>query len=387
VKRKSRIAGQILQVDYDRVLDLSDEECCFSLTQKEIAMILSQTQYFGWSTRWNSVSETEINQDTIDALKSGLERKLMSGCCPDEGKIFRYLPDGTLQSSSDGGVTWADDPGADPRLSAPLAPGLPGAASSAKRCAAADNIRDQFKLMRDNTISLLEGGTTALAIVAGLVGLIAFILSISVVATTFGVLLFGLSAALLSMTPEAVAAAIDDTALEQFKCLVFCYIDEDGRFAPGKFDNLLTDITATFSGFPETFFYSITSTMQATGLSNAAALGVSTADDCDTCDDCLCPHEDDVAIGTFIEIGDDVGGHYIKIASAFATWEGTPANWAVLGNGGMCCTYHSFEVTSGSISSGGLFNCAGDPTGGGAVGRVEFYSTVAPFTIKYYMGG
>lgn len=283
MKKKSRIAGNILQVDYDRVLSLSDDECCFSLSEKEVAMILSQTEYFGWQTRWNSVSETPIDQDEIDALQSGLERKLMSGCCPDEGRMGRYTADGVYQTSDDGGATWEDNPEADPRNQGTQAPPLGGTGTNTK-CAAADNARDVFKSYKATVRSLLEAGTTVLAIVAGLVGALGFLLGLTGVALPIGVLLFGLAAALLSLTPEELDDALTDAIFDDFRCILYCNMQENGQFTYDNWQTVLDEIDSTFTGFPQQFFHAIVAAMGFIGLSNAGTVGVATADDCDDCD-------------------------------------------------------------------------------------------------------
>ena len=352
-----KVTFKALLLDYDELLTYSDIECCYSLSEREIQMLLAFVEYIGWKTRYIA-TETEIDQSLILHWQGNLARKLMSGCCGDSGKIFRYLPDGTYQSSEDGGETWTDDPDADVRLSAPLAPPLPGDDNSAKRCAAADNVRDQYKVMRDNTIALLTAGTTVLAIVAGLVGLIGFILSISIVGVTFGVMLFGVAAALLDLTPEEVADEIDDEALETFRCIVYCQLDDSGRVKTGGLDEILSEIADQFDGFQETFFYSITATMQATGINNAATLGVATASDCGDCPDCPAPCIDPswIVIGTFIEMDDTT----ITIDSVFDGGYG--ANMVVYGSnttGAYCCRLEDYAALTGGVVAAGYVDCDG----------------------------
>jgi len=272
-----------LLLDYDYLLTKSEAECCYSLFEREVQILLPFIDYVGWKTRYKK-TETEIDTDLISGWSGTLAKKLMSGCCPDDGKLHRYLPDGTYQTSTDGGATWVDDPDGDPRSQSPLAPPLPGTPGSALRCAAADNVRDQYKQMRDNTIALLTAGTTVLEITAGLVALIGLILGISVVGISFGVILFSLAGFLLTLTPESVAEQIDDTALDSFRCIIYCHLDSSGRVKIGEFDEILAEIQATFDDFPELFFYSITATMLAAGINNAATMGVATASDCDDCD-------------------------------------------------------------------------------------------------------
>lgn len=365
MKKYSRIQGNILQCDYDRVLTLSDAECCFSLTQQEVAMLLSQTDYFAWSTRWFSNEDTPIDQDVIDTLKDNLEYKLMSGCCPDDN-LNRYLPDGTYQISTDGGITWVDAPTEDPRYGAPQAPPLSGSDGDAKRCAAADNVEAQYLVMRDNTIALLTAGTTVLEIVAGLIGLIGFILGISIVGVTFGVILFSLAGFLLTLTPESVADQIDTEALDQFRCLLYCRMDSAGRISATGLANLLSDIHDGFDDFPELFFYSITASLGVTGLNNAATLGLATADDCGDCDCAIdCGTEAQITTGTLVTTYIEDGRTVMRIASGNVVFGGGDFQAVVLGiyGGGVgvypCCHIFAVTVFSGAVHSSGYTNCAG----------------------------
>jgi len=348
-----------LLLDYDALLAASDAECCFSLSEREVQVLLAFVDYTGWKTRYIA-TETEIDQSLILRWQGNLARKLMSGCCPDDESIHRYLPDGTYQTSDDGGVTWHDDPTGDPRYSAPLAPPLPGTPGGALRCAAADNVRDQYKQMRDNTIALLTGGTTVLLIVAGLVGLIGSILAISVVGISFGVMLFTLAGVLLSLTPESVAEQIDDEALDTFRCIVYCNLDENGRVRVGGFDDILSRITSQFDTFPETFFYTITASLTATGINNAATMGVATASDCDECDCGLnliwtaAPGQ--VTSGTVVFQGADIW----RVTLGTRDFEGiTHSEGAFADDTGQCFKVTNIDLVAGSYTRSYRGLCGG----------------------------
>lgn len=269
-------------MDYDALLAYSDKECCFSLSEREVQILLAQIEYVGWKTRYIPTS-TEIDSNLINRWQDNLARKLMSGCCPDNDLIYRFAPDGTYESSDDGGETWIPAPEADPRRTVVGVPPLPGSDGDNKKCAAADNIRDQYLNMRNNTMTILTGGATVLLIVAGLVGAIGGIFASTVVGAAIAPMLFGLAGLLLTLTPESVEEQIDSEALDTFRCIIFCNIGDDGRVSVGQLDDILADIADQFDGFPETFFYTITASLGAEGLNNAAAMGVSSASDCD-CD-------------------------------------------------------------------------------------------------------
>ena len=277
-----RMAGKVLQWNYDDILTKSDQKCCFSLTRRDVALIMAITEQMHWKTRYLSPTGANIDIDLIDACASGLETRLMDGCCPD-GTLSRFTESGIFQTSVDNGGTWQDNPDDDPRNQGVAAPPLPGEGTTV-RCAAADNVRDNFKAMRDNLIALLTAGTTVIAIVAGIAGFIGVVLGLSGAATAIGVLLIGFAAAALSLTPESVAEQIDDTALEDFRCLVYCAMEPNGQLTYDGWQELNESLSGTFSGFPYTFFSSICFSLGYIGMSNAGTMGVSTAEDCDDCD-------------------------------------------------------------------------------------------------------
>jgi hypothetical protein len=268
--------------DYDSLSAYSDEECCYSLSEREVQILLAQLDTVSWKTRYKPTN-TEISQDTIDRWYGNLARKLMSGCCPDDDALHRFSDEGIYQTSTDGGVTWVDDPENDPRNTYVGMPPLAGVAGNAKRCAAADNVRDLFLQYRDNLIDLLTNASGLIAIMAGILAFIAVIVGVSGAAIGISVLLMGLATALLSETPESVEAQISPAVLDEFKCLVYCRMNEDGQLTYENWLLLLQDIANQFTGFPETFFYQTVNGMGYIGVTNAGTVGVLTASDCDDC--------------------------------------------------------------------------------------------------------
>lgn len=274
------------QFDWDFVLSQAGEASeIYCLKPHHVAIMLAIVESIGWKTRWYSYSDSEIVQDTIDAWQAEIELALMSpcDCVGDSDDLTRFDEDGDFQTSSDGGATWTDAPEQDPRNSGTAIPPL-GGSGGATRCASADNIRDLFESYRDELIDLLTAGTTFTAIIAAILAFIGTILGVSGVAIGISVLLIGLAAALISLTPESVADQIDSAALETFKCILYCHMQDNGQFTYQNWKDVLAEIAAQFDGFPETFFYSTVNSMGYIGLSNAGTLGVSTADDCGGCD-------------------------------------------------------------------------------------------------------
>jgi hypothetical protein len=183
---------------------------------------------------------------------------------------------------------------------------------------------------------------------------------------------------------SALTAALTGAVYDQLKCILYCHMNPQGQVSEGQLAAIEADVTAQIGGLAATTINSMLSLAGFAGVSNLASLGTSTGD-CSDCTDCDCLHPGDVLVGDFVEIGDDLTGHYIEVTAVASGWEGIPAFWAVVGGDDFCCTYQTFVVVSGTIASGGLFDCNGNPIGAGhPTGTVEFYGTSGTFTIKYY---
>lgn len=348
-------------MDYDYLLAKSEDECCFSLSEREVQIILANIDYIGWKTRYIP-TETDIDQNVIDRWRDNLARKLMSGCCPDDDQISRYTANGIYQTSNDGGETWVDNPLDDPRNDGVQAPPL-GGTGDATRCAAADNIREQMKAFRQQAIDLLTAGTTVLAIIAALIGALGIILGLSGVAVGISVMLFGLAAQLLSLTPESVGEQLTDALMNDYRCIVFCHAEADGTFTEDGWQAILADVETLFTGFPKSFFYGLTAALGYQGLNNAAAMGSATADDCGDCE-CLatCGDPELVTIGTVLEEGiDGFGRRYLHIQSeAFSTFQNISiGTYGQASPPNTCCHIFGWGLISGSINSSGYTDCAG----------------------------
>lgn len=242
----------------------------------------------------------------------------MSGCC-DDGQLHRFTESGIYQSSDDGGVTWVDDPEGDPRNDYVGAPPLPGDMSSAKRCAAADNVRGLFEQYRDNLIEIVGVTPTILAIIAGIVAFIGVLVGITGVGIGISVLFLTMAAEMIQIGGTGISGAITFTALNDFRCLVYCNMTDDGELTYDAWQNLLAQIAGTFSGFAETFFYQTVMGMGYIGVTNAGTIGAATAEDCGDCD-CECQFtvnfEDGWDVFT-INVGTVADGHLNLVPHVF----------------------------------------------------------------------
>lgn len=381
-----------LLMDYDALLAASDDECSYCLSQREIQMLLAFVDYIGWKTRYIA-TETEIDQETINHWMGNLARKLMSGCCDE--KLHRYTAEGVYQSSEDGGATWVDDLSGDPRNSGTASPPLPGPADSAKRCAAADNVRDLFEQYRDNLIEIVGATPSVIAIIAGILAFIGTVLGLSGVGIGIGVIFLTMAAEMISLGGTGISGEITFTALENFRCLVYCRMTNDGELTYEAWQQLLIDIAAEFDGFAELFFYQTVNGMGYIGMSNAGTFGVSTADDCGDCDCPIdCGDPSGITFGTVTESGVGIDGRkYIIVDSVVFAGYNVVA-WGEYGATvppNVCCYLYAEVAVLGSWISTEWTDCAGSVHGSPApeghdLGHASYYNNFDGFRIKLIFG-
>lgn len=335
-------------LDYDALLAASDESCSYCLTEREVQMLLAFVDYIAWKTRYINTT-TEIDTDLIRTWSNNLARKLMDGCCGDND-LHRFSPDGVYQSSSDGGITWVDDPEDDPRNTYIGLPPLPGAPGATKKCAAADNVQGLFTQYRDNLIEIVGVTPTIIAIIAGILAFIAVLAGVSGVGVGISVLFLSMAAEIISIGGTGISGAITFTALQDFRCLVYCQMNDDGELTYDTWQGLLVDIADRFSGFAETFFYQTVNGMGYIGINNAGTMGAATADDCDDCD-CECGGE---TIGLTMDLffgADPVATGCNVKATSQADGDGFTISWQWDGS-------HPFKLDAEGIISGTI----GSPT-------------------------
>lgn len=294
---------------------------------------------------------------------------------PDEvyPSTIRYNPDTDQVESLIDGV-WTPNPAVDPRINTLFPPRI----TSDSRCDAAASVSAAFQGQIGEIITAIDNAATAFTIA----GLILGLLSFGVFAIFISIAL-AIADAMIGAGSSALTAALTPAVWEQFTCILYCNMDGNGRLVPGGWEQVQLDVASQIGGLAGTTLNAFVALAGEAGINNLASQGTSTGS-CSGCTDCDCLHPFDVMIGDFIDIGDDGTGHYIQLTAVASGHNGIPAFWAVVGGEDFCCTYVTFAVTAGAITSGGLLNCSGSPSGAGPVSQVEFYHSSAPFTIKYY---
>lgn len=262
------------------------------------AALKSLMQWFSWEKSWES-GDTRASEaaaywryllDTYLCIDydNPLEDDGVPCCCGGKEKSTRISESGIWQEFDTETNEWVDAPEDDPRNSSPQAPPLPGATTSLKKCAAADNVRNMFEGWKEQLMDILAAGTFVGAIIAAIIGFLGAVLSLSVVGTAVGVFLLGLAAALLQAGEDGVETEIDTEALDELRCILYQESDADGRYNDSRFQNVLARIDARFTGLAWRFFHDTIASMGVVGLNNATTAGASTSTACEDCEDCGC---------------------------------------------------------------------------------------------------
>jgi len=364
--------------DYDFLLSRSDDECCYSLSDREVQILLTLVDYVGWRTRYQP-TDTTIDPETISKWQGNLARELMSGCC-GENQLTRYTDEGVLEVSNDGGVTWAPAPELDPRVTGAYFPPMPGEDGDEKKCLAATS---SMEYVKQNFIAVLTDGMGYAAIYDILISVVGFLGLLGGV----GILVAILVGAIFSAGIVAVQAAFTAGVWNDFKCILYCRVRSDGSFSDAGWQGVKADIAIQFSGVVELVLYNWVNAVGVIGLTNSARSGMALTGDCSSCEcNTTCLSETRIILGTMLDITPD----YIEIETVAATRNGHTAQWFAYGSdtiGEYCCIWCGWETVSGEITSAQLYNCAGTPIGTGESPFLKFdgYSDVGVTVVRIYI--
>jgi len=333
-------------LDYDALLALSDNECSYCLSEREVAMLLPFMDYISWRTRYIA-TETNIDQETINKWSANLARKLMSGCCGDEG-LHRFNEDGVYQSSLDGGETWFDDTENDPRNNATYYPPLDGEDGDEKRCEGAANAQEFFK---QNLIDELASGLAYAEIYSTIIGIIA-ILGI----TGIGVIIGVVTAAIFVAGVIVVQAAFTSEVWETFRCILYCHIDDDASYNEVQWGDVKNDILSQFTGVVQIILWNWVNALGFVGLTNSARSNMALGADCSdcACENCSNLNNWVLVYGTILEQSPG----YLRIASTDAGSGNQSVRVRNLTSGEMpeCCAV-TYDIITGVATNQAYYPC------------------------------
>lgn len=256
---------------------------------------------------------------------------------------FRYNPDtNQAQFSPDGGETWVDSPGTDPRHNTTYQ--FPPRGGSDPRCDAAANMVAALRFV----IDVMIDAPTTLARINILLGYvkrfipeIAFIIEIITYAVDF-----------LSVIRDDLEDAFTEDAYDMIECSLFCRTEDDGSITADGIGAVLADV---FAYDPDVLFTAVQFIFQTwwgeVSLSNAGAIGDAVGD----CDDCECEW------CWQVNFADSNGGFTSDSRGSGANYT-SGTGWTNHDNGTVNGTYIHRVFSSSAIFTSAVFTYTGtDP--------------------------
>jgi hypothetical protein len=309
------------------------------------------------------------------------------GCCNEKSNLTRINADGIIQTSNDGGITWTDNPAADPRNWTTILQPLPGSDDDTKKCIAANKVIGLLKEAKAQQDLSYDAGETIAEMIAAL---IAFLIAIGTLGTgaAFTPFLIALAGALIGIDKATFDASFSDSFWAKVFCILYCNIEPDASFTLAEWSNVMTQ-TGAISGhdIARAFVLGHFNAMGYIGLTNAARSSFSGALDCSGC--CLdCP-DAFIEIGTGSNIGCvytvdsvNIGGSNPNVVYLRFSDPGSPDN-------SLCGTV-GWEMVSGGVGVTDFYHCnTGSEYFTGSQGDCVCFAgwrDNSPFTIKITVG-
>lgn len=255
---------------------------------------------------------------------------------------LRYNEDtDTVQYTPDGGATWVDDPGDDPRHGAKFA--KPLKTTGDVRC---DSSASMVAWVRN----FIEYETSILTLGAGVTAvgnaLLTLLTPIAPYALLFKVI-FGVADTLFSFGSTALASAFTDETYDLMLCCFYCNIETDGTVTPGDLEDVQAQVSSDLNTTAAIVLNAILSLQGEMGVQNAGTL-YDVAGDCGDCD-CQWTYTWYFKISdggwSFVDYGGDVGGTWQDGAGFLAVANGANAYGFVYET---TQTSPAFDIPSGS---------------------------------------
>lgn len=203
------------------------------------------------------------------------------GCGCKSPTNQRITPDGYVEQSFDGGLTWFRV-GTDERFNNPIFPPLVGPVVGTIPCAGAKSGTEAMRIVIEQFTNESLAWETILGLLTLLIGVLSVLLG------PFGVAVTGVITALVWILynfGKAAFVAHDWPAeLDKYLCILFCNIEDDASFTEAGWQKVKADIVAQMAGIAETYFWNMVNSLGPVGLTNAARIFPSLAGDCSQCD-------------------------------------------------------------------------------------------------------
>lgn len=279
------------QHNYDELLSADESSFCVCLSVRSLYMLLDITQPMHWRTRYFSPTDATIDDDVIDAWASNVEAELtegliaMCGCCGGTIPTLTRIENGVLQTSTDGGETWVDSPGSDPRETSLYLPLGTNADpdNDVQRCNVAANGTTNLTNLIDEAYAVVNAGSALVAVVAALGAIFALFMTGGFILPVMA----GLAAAMIELGGAGILAAFDADFYDCWRCALYCNQKPGGSFDSEDIANIKSDLNDNCPGAAAALGNLILDVLGSVGLTNWGRVGGGAgAGECDDCVDC-----------------------------------------------------------------------------------------------------
>jgi len=185
-----------------------------------------------------------------------------------------------VQRTFDGGSTWVNEPGLDPRHADIFR--FPPVEADDPRCQAAANMSRYLENVIDSTLTNLAIGSDVADLVLVLTPLFVELGPFAILVD----LITALALTLVSAGATAISAAFTADVYDTLTCIFFCRIETDGSVTADELADIESDVSSLIGGLVSVVLSAMFFLTGEVGLSNQGTLGAAPAD----CDDCECEH-------------------------------------------------------------------------------------------------
>lgn len=365
---RDKAGWKAVQLDYELVMSQSDRGCSYCLTDQQVTALLGMTEYLAWPTRWRRAAG-DLDRDELEAFASGVEDALMSGCCDDNLPIqYRWLPDGTLQRSLNGGGAWVDAPEFDPRINSPQSPPLPDDLSDQVRCDMAASVAAAIEEQVGNQLTDEMSRYTLDELLQD------WVTTYINFWDPFTALVRIAANQIFALVISALRAALTSEVYEQLKCLILDHMPVEGLWTAATAESLRAAVSAEIGGIAGQFLQHLIFLMGAVGLTNLSRSGFVAGADCSECEPPTCSSSFNIFcdVGSIVDITDE----YLEVECAANPLTGGYGVALSTGNPDYCCYVVQVTNAAGTpISPLSAYRACGEPVPecGEAFGHANVY--------------
>jgi len=173
--------------------------------------------------------------------------------------------------------------------------------------------------------------------------------------TGVGLLIGAFVAAIFLAGVAAVQAAFTSEVWTDFKCILYCAMEDDGSFTEAGWEQVKSKILSTFTGTVSAILYNWANAAGLVGLTNAARSHFAVTGDCSACacEDCSNLDNWEIIYGTLLEQSPG----YMRIASAYVSGSNVSVRIANYNNVPDECCQVTYNIISGVVQNQAYYPC------------------------------